>query len=195
MADRFLTARDGNVKAGATSVSVIIELRATTTNAPITGIAHTDLTSASYLRQGGLRVAITLSALAAVDSAYSSGGWKELDATNLPGLYRLDVPDAALIAGADWVLVGVADAVTVNSALFIGLPTYATLAGAITDDVVETEGTITLQQALSVILSALAGRTSNSGLTFKTPNNAATRITATTDSGKNRTAISLTPSA
>lgn len=194
MSDRFLTARDGNVKAGATSISVIIELRAETTGAPITGIAHTDLTSASYLRQGGLRVAITLSALAAVDSAYSAGGWKELDSTNLPGLYRLDVPDAAFATGADWVCVGVTDATTINTALFIGLPTYATLAGAITDDVVESAGSITLQQAISVILAAVAGRTTGGGLTFKTPDNSATRITAVTDGSKNRTSITLNPS-
>lgn len=195
MSDKFLTARDGNVKAGAVSVSVIIELRSTTGNAPITGLAHTSLTSASYLRQGGLRVAITLSALAAVDSAYSSGGWVELDATNLPGLYRLDVPDAALASGADWVCIGVADAVTVNSALFIGLPTYASLGDALDANIVEVEGSYTKQQVLSILLAVLAGRTSGGGLTIKTPNAGATRVAATTDASKNRTAMTLTPSA
>lgn len=193
MADKFLA--PGSIKAGSTSVSIIIELRAGTTSLPITGIAHTDLTSASYLRQGGTRTAISLSALASVDSAYSSGGWKELDATNLPGLYRLDVPDAALATGADWVIVDVADSTTFTAhQKMIALPTYATLATAIHDDVIESEGSYTVQQTLSIILSVLAGRTTNGGLTFKTPNNNATRVTATTDSSKNRTAMTLNPS-
>lgn len=194
MADKFLS--PGSIKAGSTSVSLVIELRAGTTGLPITGIAHTDLTSASYLRQGGTRTDIVLGALAAVDSVYASGGWKELDAVNLPGLYRFDVPDAAIATGADWVIVEVADGTTFTAhAKMIALPTYASLATAITDDVVEAEGGVTLQQALSVILAALAGVTSGGGLTLKSPNGVATRITATTDASKNRTTMVLTPSA
>jgi hypothetical protein len=79
--------------------------------------------------------------------------------------------------------------------LHIALPTYSNLATAVTDDVVEAEGDITLQQAVSVILAAVAGRTSNGGLTFKTSDNAATRITAAVDASKNRTSITLNPSA
>jgi hypothetical protein len=65
---------------------------------------------------------------------------------------------------------------------------------AVTDDVIEAQGSYTLQQALSLILAAAAGRSSNDGATFATPNNAATRIQATVDSNGNRTAITLTPS-
>lgn len=41
---------------------------------------------------------ITLATLAAVNSAYSSGGFKEIDATNMPGIYRLDLPNAVIAA-------------------------------------------------------------------------------------------------
>jgi hypothetical protein len=78
---------------------------------PLTGLDHTDLTSASYMRQGGARVAITpLSTLAAADSAHADGGFKEVDATNMPGVYRFDPPDAAYadIAGVDKVLIHLA---------------------------------------------------------------------------------------
>ena len=61
--------------------------------------------------------------------------------------------------------------------------------------VVETAGSYTTQQALSIILAAVAGRTSGSGLTFKTPDNSATRIVATVDTSNNRTGITLTPTA
>lgn len=61
--------------------------------------------------------------------------------------------------------------------------------------VVEIEGSYTLQQAMSIVLAALAGRTTDDGLTFKTPNNAATRIAATVNTDNERTGITLTPSA
>lgn len=65
---------------------------------------------------------------------------------------------------------------------------------AVTDDIIEVNGSITLQQAISVILSAVAGETSGGGLTFSDPNGTSTRITATVDGSNNRTSITLTPS-
>lgn len=102
MADKWAAA----IWAGATSVSHNFILRSTADSTEVTGKVAADMT-ASYWRQGGLRTAIALSDLAAVDSAYSSGGVKEVDATNQPGLYRLDLPDAAVASGADWVTVSV----------------------------------------------------------------------------------------
>lgn len=61
---------------------------------PKTGVLSTDVVG-SYVRQNGARVAITLSALGSVTAAYSAGGFIEIDATNTPGLYRFDIPDAA----------------------------------------------------------------------------------------------------
>lgn len=63
---------------------------------PKTGVVHTDVTG-SYVRQQGARVSISMSALAAVTTAFTAGGWKEIDATNMPGLYRVDIPDATFI--------------------------------------------------------------------------------------------------
>src|SRR3990172_367409 len=102
MADKFL----GSLKAGSTSVSMEVVLRATADGTEMTGKVAADMT-ASYLRQGGTRTAISPSDLAAVNSAHRSGGVKEVDATNMKGLYRLDVPDAALATGADWVIISV----------------------------------------------------------------------------------------
>lgn len=59
--------------------------------------------------------------------------------------------------------------------------------------VVESEGTYTAQQVLSIVLAAVAGVTSNDGQTLETPNGNADRIVATV-SGNNRTAMTLTPS-
>jgi len=93
------------IYAGATSKSIDVLLRKTSDNTALTGIAYNTAGNiASYHRQGGSRVAITL-ATQTVTGAYSSGGFVEIDATNQPGLYRLDVPDAAFAAGADYVTI------------------------------------------------------------------------------------------
>lgn len=100
MADKWL----GGVRPGQADVTIAAFFRATADNTELTGLTATDIT-ASYWRQGGSRVAITVSDLTAIDDAHSDGGFKEVDATNMPGLYRFDVPDAAYVAGADWVVV------------------------------------------------------------------------------------------
>jgi hypothetical protein len=156
MSDRMVTA--DSLAAGTTSVSLWVEMFVEATDAAVTGLIAANI-NASYWRQGGLRVAITESDLAAVDSAYSAGGWKEVDATNMPGLYRLDVPDAAFATGADWVVISVVEAGSKTFYAKIALPTYSALRDAIFDHVVESEGSYTAQQALSIILAALGGVT------------------------------------
>lgn len=96
----------GGVKAGSTGVSLPVLLLSTSTGQEVTAKVASDVT-ASYWRQGGIRVAITVSDLTNVNDAYSSGGWKQVDATNQPGAYRFDVPDAAFDVGADWVIVSI----------------------------------------------------------------------------------------
>lgn len=91
----------GGIVAGSTSVSVPVTL-VDSSFAAVTGKAYTDVT-ASYHRQGAAAVAITPATLAAVTSAYSSGGFKEVSSSLSPGEYRLDVPDAAFAVGADTV--------------------------------------------------------------------------------------------
>lgn len=90
---------------GTTSKSLYWLLRDSTTGEAKTGL--TALSSgalASYTREGGTSVSIALSDLAAADSAYSSGGFKETSSSLAPGQYRLDVPNAALAAGASSVM-------------------------------------------------------------------------------------------
>jgi hypothetical protein len=68
------------------------------------------------------------------------------------------------------------------------------IADAVKAAIVESQGSITLQQAMSTMLSALAGVTADGGVTFKSPNGSATRIAATVNASNERTAITLTPS-
>lgn len=94
----------GGVKAGSTSISLPVELRKSADSTELTGIVYTGVTG-SYWRQGGTRTSITTATLSGPSAAYSSGGFVEVDATNMPGVYRFDVPDAAFATGADWVVV------------------------------------------------------------------------------------------
>jgi hypothetical protein len=90
--------------AGTTSETVLLEIRANNNN-PATGLAfNTAGLVCRYTRPGEAPVAITL-ANQTVTGAYLSGGFKEVDATNTPGLYRLDIPDAALAVGKDQVMI------------------------------------------------------------------------------------------
>jgi len=93
-----------SIRVNATSVSIPVMLRSTTDNTGLAGKVFGDIT-AQYWRQGGTATAITEATLSGVDAAYSSGGFLQVDATNMPGLYRFDVPNAAFVHGADWVVV------------------------------------------------------------------------------------------
>lgn len=66
---------------------------------------------------------------------------------------------------------------------------------AVTDDIIDVQGNITLQQCLSILLAACAGRTDTGGVVFRTPNGSAVRITAVVNASNERTSITLAPSA
>ncbi len=84
---------------------VFVQDSASTTGGGKTGIAYnaSGLT-AYYVRPGGNATAITL-ATQTVTGAWSSGGWVEVDATNLPGIYRFDIPNAVFATGVDHAVV------------------------------------------------------------------------------------------
>ena len=62
------------------------------------------------------------------------------------------------------------------------------------DEVIETNGSITAQQAMSVMLAAVAGKYDHTTGEFKDPSGTDVRITGTANSQGDRSAITLTPS-
>lgn len=56
-----------------------------------------------YCRDGGTPQAISLVELSAIDDAWTEGGILAYDAAGSSGAHRLDIPDAALAAGASFV--------------------------------------------------------------------------------------------
>ena len=95
---------------GSTSQSIELYLGATGLTASTAGL------SARYNRTRTASVSIPLVART-IAQAWTSGGFAEVDATNMPGVYRLDLPDAALAAGADDVNIVVRGASGTNGAV------------------------------------------------------------------------------
>jgi len=95
---------------GSTSQSIELYLGATGLTASTSGL------SARYNRTRTASVNIPLVART-IGQAYTAGGFAEVDATNMPGVYRLDLPDAALAVGADDVTVVVRGASGTNGAV------------------------------------------------------------------------------
>jgi hypothetical protein len=114
---------------GSTSQSIELYLGATGLTASTSGL------TARYNRTRTASVSIPL-VVRTIAQAWTAGGFAEVDATNMPGVYRLDLPDAALAAGADDVTVVVRGASGTNGAVMTvklssGGLTEAQTAGAV----------------------------------------------------------------
>jgi hypothetical protein len=95
---------------GSTSQSIELYLGATGLVFNTSGLA------AYYVRNQSAPVAITL-VTQTPTGAWSSGGFAEIDSSLVPGVYRLDVPDAAFAAGASDVTIVVRGASGTNGAV------------------------------------------------------------------------------
>ena len=99
------------VTAGSTNVSVpfyfVDDVGGTAPGEPTTGLLFSDIEtggSASYQRQGAARVDFTLVTQTAA-GAHTDGGFVLIDDTEMPGVYRCDIPDAAVASGVDFVII------------------------------------------------------------------------------------------
>jgi len=91
------------IKKGSTDQSVVIRIIDSTDGTPETGVDYdTAGIDLWYRREGATKTSITEAALGSLDAAHSDGGIEHIG----DGYYRLDLPDAAVAAGADGVMVG-----------------------------------------------------------------------------------------
>jgi len=135
--------------------------------------------------------------------------WGNVKTTNSATTQKPEVDGVLAAVQPDYAPAKAGDAMTVSIG---GFPVGGFAAGAITDaalavdaetsiaaavlaGIVETEGSYTLQQVLSVVLSVCAGETSSNGATLLTPNGVATRVSAILNASNERTGITITPSA
>lgn len=94
------------LKKGSTSKRLLVFIAdsASTTGAGLTGLAYNTSGLVWYYwredagNSGGTAVTI----VTATRGTFTSGGFKEVDATNLPGVYEIGIPNAVLASGASW---------------------------------------------------------------------------------------------
>ena len=142
-----------NLYAGDTDATIYVGLRDATTGLAKTGIAYNSAGAVcSYTLPRAARAAITL-ATQTVTGAHTDGGFVEVDATNCKGLYRLDLPDAAIASG-DYTIISIEfDGVMEES---IAVPLYlrkvntATIADAVWDEDLSTGHTVANSAAVFV---------------------------------------------
>lgn len=95
------------IKKASTDVTVYVFIQdsSVTTGAGLTGLAYdTANLICYYVRPLGSATQLTL-ATQTVTGAHSDGGFKEIDSTNMPGVYRLDLSDAICATGVNSVVV------------------------------------------------------------------------------------------
>lgn len=80
------------------SVSIFVQDSSQTTGIGLSGLVFNTSNLVAYYFQPGVTgsTSITLATLASATASYSSGGFKEIDATNMKGCYRFDIPNACL---------------------------------------------------------------------------------------------------
>lgn len=143
---------------GATSVSLEFRLADATTGAAKTGLDVTTVNLQYHRPRSAPSTATALTLLAAPTTAFTAFGAKEVDATNSPGLYRIDPPDAAFASGADEVAITVTGTAIQPVTRLIGLVTLdARAANPPTDWL---NGNAVKADAVTKIQAGLGGDTS-----------------------------------
>lgn len=198
------------IKRGATSKKIFVRIADATQNdnSGKTGLLfNTSGLSCYYVRDGDATATAVTLATATVGT-WTSSGFKEVDATHMPGVYEFGIPNAALSSGEATVIVfedtsGLLN--MVKTPVEVPLVAYdpqdsaslgltAVVPNLSVTDQIETG--YTAKQAMRLMLSALAGKVSGGGTTsniFRDVNDGANRIIATVDTSGNRTAVTLTP--
>lgn len=196
-------------KNGSTSniLRVHLETSAATTGAGLTGltsastglvistIADNEASATTYAVAGSnVETITTLGTFAAPTSGKCR--FKEVDATNLPGVYEIQIADGRFaVSSAKTLTVLIHGATNLKPyCLQIDLAGYALTAAGL--DAVVAESGINIRQAVALCLSKLCGKRSGmatSTNTYKGADNSTTRIVETTDSDGNCTASTLTP--
>lgn len=199
------------IQAGTTSKAVDIFIN----TSGLVGLGSLVFNSAgliAYYHREGANASVQIPLITSTLGTWASGGFVQVDNTNMVGMYQLGIPNAALASGAGWVKIILAGASTmVPTVLTIeltainilsadfGLLTSATQNNAAADALLNRanaiETGITPALALRYVSAAMAGVVNGASgptITFAGINVATTRITATVDSVGDRSSITLT---
>ena len=94
-------------KKGTTSkiLRVFIQDSSKTDGSGLTGLVHNSTGLTAYYIREGAAAATAITLVTATVGTYASSGFKEVDATNLPGVYELHPPNAVIASGANSVII------------------------------------------------------------------------------------------
>lgn len=89
------------IKQGTTSkvVRVFLQDSSSASGAGLTGLTNASSGLTAYYIREGDATSTAIALVAGTAGTWSSGGFKELDATNLPGVYELGLPNTVLASG------------------------------------------------------------------------------------------------
>lgn len=96
-----------SIKAGTTSylTSVFIQDTSVTNGAGLTGLVYNTASLTAYYYRKGAASAVAITLATMTLGTWATGGFIVVDGTNMPGLYQIGLPDAAVAAGATSVIV------------------------------------------------------------------------------------------
>lgn len=95
------------LKAGTTSkdINIFAQDSSVATGAGLTGLVFNSGSLTAYYHRQGAASAVAITLATKTVGTWATGGFVVVDGTNMPGLYELGIPDAALAAGAAWAII------------------------------------------------------------------------------------------
>lgn len=85
-------------------LEVFVQNSSLSTGAGLTGLAFGTSGLSCYYKRNTASSSTAVTLATATVGTWATGGFKEVDATNMPGVYEFDPPNAALASGADSVV-------------------------------------------------------------------------------------------
>lgn len=189
------------VTKGATSYLIAIFIRdsSSATGAGLTGLTSGSSNLVCYRARSddGNAAGTQINLSGGTRGTWSSGGFVEKDATNMPGVYELGIPNAAVASGSNYCIIMLKGAtnmapLTLELQLVEWNPQNADL--GILDETSGIETNLTVRQGLRLFAAALLGKASGLATTtavFRDTNDTKNRISATVDANGNRSAVTL----
>jgi hypothetical protein len=86
-------------------VEIFIQDSSSTTGAGLTGLVFNTASLTAYYYRSGAASATAISLATMTAGTWATSGFVVVDGTNMPGLYQLGIPDAALASGASQVVI------------------------------------------------------------------------------------------
>ena len=174
------------------STDVTINFYFTNGQIPLTGIVYnTSGLACCYIRERSVPVTVTLTGVT-VTGTHIDGGFVEISNNSVPGLYRVDLPDAVFTSGVNFSIVQFTGAEIATPPFEI--PIVQNIADNILTKSNSIETSYSVRDAIRLILSSTsANLTGASGvgntIYIRDINNTKNRITASVDSSGNRNSI------